>query len=503
MKTRNKPINFANMRMKVYYLFVYYLLSGGFLLFGQSQPAALKTFLRSETVQHASISFEMTDLSTGKTVAAHNENTSLVPASIMKLVTTATALETLGGHFTYQTNLFYDGTIENSVLKGNLYIEGSGDPSLGSEFINKEKEDFLKNWLTAVRQAGIQRISGDIVVLDQLFGYEGISPKWLWEDLGNYYAPGSYGISVFDNMYRVYLRSYAPGSETKIVYTDPEMNDLQFTNTIVASASGADESYISGIPFANERRLYGHIPANRSAFAARGDLPDPGLFLAKYFTAYLQKNGIEIAGEATTYRLKPENPSTRRELSVTYSPDLASIVRVINVRSNNHYAEHLYKLLTIKHNVDVPAYWKAKGLDTTALFMNDGSGLSPADAVSADFLVSLLKYMDKKEGKGDFYHSLPVAGKEGTVASFLQGTALEGKARVKSGSMTNVQSYAGYIEKNGRWYAFAIIVNHFTGKRKDLKREIEKLVGGMCAETRHAASLQYASACSNYSIREK
>lgn len=465
------------MKLKIYYLFICYLLFNGFQLVGQTQPAALNTFLRSENLKHAGISLKAIDLSTGKTLASYNENMALTPASNMKMVTTATALEVLGSSFCFETPLFYDGIIQNNTLVGNLYIEGSGDPTLGSEFLGDDKERFLKDWLTGIRQAGIRQISGNVIVLDQLYGYEGVSSKWLVEDLGNQYAPGIYGISVFDNMYRVYLQSFNPGSATSVLYTEPTMSDLQFTNEIKASSSGSDESYIFGWPFSNQRRLYGSIPANKSSFAAKGDIPDPGLFLANYFTDYLQKNGIAVSGKATTYRLDPKIPEAEIKISTVRSPDLASIIRVVNVRSNNHYAEHLYKLLTIKDGVDISAYWASKGLDTSALFMYDGSGTSPQNAISAGFLVQLLEYMD---GKGkDFYYSLPLAGKEGTVATFLKGTSLEGKVRVKSGSITHVQSYSGYIEKGNKRYAFSIIVNNFTGKRADLKREIEKLLVGI------------------------
>ena len=465
------------MQIKKQYLFLWIGLWGAFQAPGQNRPAALNAFLRSESLKHASVSFQMTDLSTGRPVAAYNESVSLPSASILKLVTTATALEVLGSGFSYSTPLFYDGFIEGSTLNGDLYIEGAGDPTLGSEFTGKDPELFLKTGYDAIQQRGIQRVTGNIVVLDQLFGYTGVSPKWLWEDLGNYYAAGVYGISIFDNMYRVHLRSYAPGSATTLLHTTPEMNGLEFTNTITASSSDADNSFISGVPFSRQRQLYGSIPAHRSAFAVKGDMPDPGLFLAAYFKEYLQKNGIPVGGDATTYRLSSKEPKTKQELALVRSPDLASIIRIIHVRSNNHYAEHLYKWLTLKTGIDIPAYWGRKGLDASALFLYDGSGLSPANAVSADFLVQLLAYMN---GRGkDFYFSLPIAGKEGTVASFLKGTALEGQARIKSGSMTNIQSYAGYIDKNGKRYAFSLTVNYYNGQRAVLRREIEKLLSGL------------------------
>ncbi|MDR0863961.1 MAG: D-alanyl-D-alanine carboxypeptidase/D-alanyl-D-alanine-endopeptidase [Candidatus Symbiothrix sp.] len=468
------------MKRKIYYLIITYFLFTGFQLAGQTQPASLNTFLQSENLKHASVSLKAIDLTTGKIIVSHNENQALTPASNMKLVTTATALDALGENFQFETPLLYDGVIQNNTLNGDLYIKGAGDPTLGSEFLGNTKDYFLSKWLSILNKAGIKNISGDLIVLDQLYGYEGVSPKWLLEDIGNYYAPGIYGISVFDNMYRVYLQSFAPGSETKILYTDPPMNDLQFTNEIKASSATSDDSYIFGFPFSNQRRLYGSIPAHKASFAARGDLPDPGLFLAYYFRSYLQNHGINVNGRTTTYRLDPKMPKKETTLGAVRSPDLASMVRVINVRSNNHYAEHIYKVLTLLKNIEIPVYWKEKGLDSSALFMFDGSGTSPQNAISAGFLLDMLVYMDKKTGPaGAFYKSLPVAGKDGTVISFLKNTPLEGKAHLKTGSITNVQSYSGYIEKGDKRYAVSLIVNNFTGKRADLRKQIEKLFVGL------------------------
>jgi len=439
-------------------------------------PSALIDFLNKKNLAHASIGLKAIDLNTKKVIVSYNENQSLTPASNLKLVTTATALEKLGSRFYFETPLLYDGFIQNDTLQGNLYIKGNGDPTLGSEFNPGNKENFLKEWFSAINRAGIRNVAGNIIVLDQLFGYEGVSPKWLLEDAGNYYAPGVYGISVFDDMYRVYLQSFAPDSLTKILYMEPKINNLQLTNEIKASDDSLDDSWISALPFSNEARLYGTIPANRTSFAVKGAIPDPGLFLANYFLGYLQKNGITIEGKATTYRLNPVTPNGMKLLSAVRSVDLASMIQTINVESNNQYAEHLYKVLTVLDSVDIPKYWKDKGLDSDALVMYDGSGTAPQDAVSAGFLIDLLTYMYKQSGNSDiFYHSLPVAGRNGTVASLLKNTALAGKARLKSGSMSNVQSFSGYVENNGKRYAVSLIINNFTGKRTELRKEIEQL----------------------------
>ena len=460
-----------------------FLFSGSYVLDAQVNSGALPTFLRSDCLKHAAVSFNVVDMSTGKSCVAWNENQSLTPASTMKIVTTATALDVLGENFRYETEIVYDGDIEDSVLRGNIYVKGVGDPTLGSEYIEKVKTDFLRNWVNAVRRAGIKSITGDVIVLDSLFGYAGLSSRWLLEDIGNYYASGTYGISVFDNMYRAYLQSFSPGQKTVFLRTDPVMKGVRFINEIKAGTLDGDSATIFGLPFSGERRLTGSISPRSKAFMLRGDIPDPGLCLANYFIDYLRSNGIPVSGEATTYRLSQQAPVRERQITVTYSEPLSSIIRITNVRSNNHYAEHLYQRLKNVDLVSIPDYWKKKRLDSSALFMYDGSGLSSSNAISAGFLTDLLVYLYEKEGdSGAFYQSLPVAGKEGTVASFLKNTSLMGNVRVKSGSIAHVQAYAGYIEKGEKRYAFAIIVNNFSGKRAELRKQIERLFVGLFAD---------------------
>jgi D-alanyl-D-alanine carboxypeptidase/D-alanyl-D-alanine-endopeptidase (penicillin-binding protein 4) len=441
------------------------------------KPDALEVFLQKKNLAHAAVSFKAVDLASGEAVASFNEKMALIPASNMKIITTATALDTLSGSFRYQTALTYDGEIKNDMLVGNLYLKGSGDPTLGSEFMIDDREGFLRDCLIALRKAGIKSIEGDVVVLDQLFGYEGVCPTWLLEDIGTSYAPGVYGISVFDNTYQIYLQSYSAGSRVEIHSVSPQIQGLHFINELKASKIDSDKSHISGLPFSFEKRLHGTIPANRSNFIIKGSIPDPGLFLAEYLYKFLKKNDITIKGNATTYRFTQKLPKNDYPLTTIESPRLAAIVRETNVKSNNHYAEHLCKTLLTFDHFNFSDYWERRGLDGAALLMADGSGLSPTNAVSAGFLTDVLIYMYEKDGAtGAFYQSLPVAGKEGTVIAFLKKTPLEGKVRLKSGTIAHVQSYSGYVEKGDKRYAFSLIVNNFSGKRTDLRRAITTLL---------------------------
>ena len=453
-----------------------------------AQNVALSTFVKSPNLKFAGVGIKIIDLETGNVVCKHNENLSLRPASTLKLLTTASALEILGDKYTYQTSLYAVGNIDGAgVLDGFLFISGSGDPGLGSEHLNIDKEAFLKDWLVALQNAGIKKVTGGIQVLNNPDCYEPVSTKWVLEDVGNYYAPEIYSISVFDNTYRLYLQSGMSGTTPEIIRTDPEVN-LIFKNFLKAASNNADSAYIRGLPASNERFLHGSMPSLKSDFSIKGAIPNPPLFLAGYFQKYLIKNGIEVEGNISGTQRKVELGD--KILKITYSHPLTEIIKITNFKSNNHFAETLfYTMGKEKTNPSECAYipkqsasyikefWKNKGVDTSGVFIYDGCGLSPSNAIPTGLLADLLVYMSKKSNfHQSFYNSLPEAGKEGTVRNFLKTKKPGVTAKIKSGSISDVQSYAGYIEKDGKKYAFAIIVNNFTGTRASLRSQMENFL---------------------------
>ena len=196
-------------------------------------PAAAKTLLKMKETRGATFSMLVRDLSTGRVVAAYDTLRQVTPASVLKLVTTATALELLGPDYRFGTTIEHDGTIlPDGTLDGNLFIRGGGDPSLGSGHI--EPTGFLEEWLAAIKKAGIRRIKGSVIADERFFDEEGISPKWLYEDMGSYYGAGCYGISAFDNLYRLKLKSYGVGTRPDILSTDPEIPGLRFHNHLTS-----------------------------------------------------------------------------------------------------------------------------------------------------------------------------------------------------------------------------------------------------------------------------
>ena len=465
------------------------------LLAGAQTPAPVKWLLQAPYMRGASFSLVVKDVQEGRTVYCYDTDRLQSPASVLKTVATATALEILGEDYRYPTTLEYDGILENGTLEGNLYITGSGDPSLGSSHFAPGQNKFLSTWIAALQKAGIKHITGSVISDESIFDTEGVSIKWLREDMGNYYAPGSYGISIFDNMYKLSLQTGAAGTRPVLKGTEPDIPFIRFKNYLKAAPVSSDSAYIIGAPLDDVRYLYGVLPANREAYVLKGDIPDPALYLARYLTDQLQQKGIRVDGSPSCYRIEVEEnrwkKGERKEIVTTYSPTLREIASVCNHVSHNLYADALVKTVGLQYKPRrnemissfgrgvqvVKEYWEKKGLDVFPLRMNDGSGLAPADKVSAGFMGELLVYMATESAVSDaFIASLPQAGIEGSVRNFLKGSKLQGKAHLKSGGITGVRSYAGYITKDGKTYAVAVFSNNYSCPMSRMTRALEKLL---------------------------
>lgn len=465
------------------------------LLAGAQTPAPVKWLLQAPYMRGASFSLVVKDVQEGRTVYSYDTDRLQSPASVLKTVATATALEILGEDYRYPTTLEYDGILENGTLEGNLYIKGSGDPSLGSSHFAPGQNKFLSTWIAALQKAGIKHITGSVISDESIFDTEGVSIKWLREDMGNYYAPGSYGISIFDNMYKLSLQTGAAGTRPVLKGTEPDIPFIRFKNYLKAAPVSSDSAYIIGAPLDDVRYLYGVLPANREAYVLKGDIPDPALYLARYLTDQLQQKGIRVDGSPSCYRIEVEEnrwkKGERKEIVTTYSPTLWEIASICNHVSHNLYADALVKTVGLQYKPRrnemissfgrgvqvVKEYWEKKGLDVFPLRMNDGSGLAPADKVSAGFMGELLVYMATESAVSDaFIASLPQAGIEGSVRNFLKGSKLQGKAHLKSGGITGVRSYAGYITKDGKTYAVAVFSNNYSCPMSRMTRALEKLL---------------------------
>lgn len=439
------------------------------------------TILTSNPVtEQANMSVFVQNLTTGEIIDAHREDKVVPPASVMKLLTTGAALETLGADYQFPTVIEYSGIIQNDTLHGNLYIRGGCDPSLGT----KGQIGFMYKWYRAVRAAGIKVIDGGVVADMTMLDSEAQNPAWLCEDAGNYYAPGIFAINYYDNTMNIVLKSGAVGDVATIVKTEPKVDDVVFINHVRCAKIDYDGAFVSGLPYSNERYLTGCVPSHLGTFGVKGDLPNPGLLLARHFTNLMRETGIEVKREATY--VADYNPMTppRIEIYTHYSPKLSELIQETNVNSNNLYAETLFRFLgtryglpgTIHKSQDVvKEFWLNKGVNMQNAMIKDGCGLAPQDAVSAKAFVQLLSYMYRSKNADAWMASLPISGQTGTLKSLCAKTALDGRIHAKSGTIAGTKNFAGYIDMpNGDVWAFAVLVNSAPGKLRNIQAVIQE-----------------------------
>lgn len=441
-------------------------------------------------LKNASISFYVYDAMNKVEISAHHADQSLVAASTMKVVTTATALDILGSWHKFETKLAYDGYIDtNCTLHGNLYIVGGGDPTLGSKYF--DDEEFMLEWVDQIAQLGIHHIDGKIVGDASYFSDEYVPSTWGWGDMGNYYGSGVSGLSVYDNTLTFTFDAGPKNNDsTYISCYEPYTPDLRIDNRVKAGDTKKDEAYIYGGPYDPYRVIKGRIPKGASEFNVKGAMHDPSYVAAFELETYLFKHGITTASSASTVRIDRLNgvlDTAQRTTFYTHSsPSVSKIVYWTNLISNNLFAEHLLKHIGVAKYHDgsvysstlaVQNYWTGKGLDMTGFTMNDGSGLSRANAVSAKHLVQILTKMKSSKYYESFYSSLPNCGKTGTLKNYGKNTKIYNNLRAKSGTMTRVKSFAGYVKSaNGKDLVFAIIVNNHTCKTWEIGKKLEKLM---------------------------
>jgi len=451
-------------------------------ILADAENKALQTFLHNDVTELANISLLFRNVTTGEDILSYRSHSVVPPASTMKVLTTATAIDLLGGDFQFSTYLETDGEIDGSVLRGNLYIRGTGDPTLGSAHVGNR--NFLTTWVTVLKSLGITRIAGRVIADASFYETEAINPQWIWEDIGNYYAPGIYAIPYLDNTINITLEMGAVGTRPVVKNTIPAIEGLQFDNFLVCTANNAEGAYVHGLPFSNHRYLTGTVAANSGLTGIRGDIPNPALLLAQHLTKKLREFGVSVDSSAS-YVLLPTS-SSRTVLYEHKSPALRDILYETNQHSNNLYAEQIFKYLGSRMSIPATAqkaaefishYWANRGVNLSGNFICDGSGLSPQDAISAKVFVDLLTNMMSRKSYTDFYASLPVSGKTGTLKGFCCNTELEGIVHAKSGTTSRIKAYAGYMKlANNHTVVFAVLVNNGAAKSKVVQGKIQNLL---------------------------
>ncbi len=438
----------------------------------QKLTVAVQKLKADSQLKYGVVGLHIIDSKTGNVLFNENAEIGLAPASCLKIITSVTAFEILGKDYTYKTYIGYDGKIENSVLNGNIVIKGRGDPTLGSWRYKQTAEDsILSRFKKAIQRQKIEKINGVVYGDDRLWHDESIPAGWIWQDIGSYYGAGARALNWRENQYDVILRSAKKiGDPVVMVQTIPAHIEGLSLNIEIRSAEkgSGDKAYIY-LPYDQaEGSVRGTIPINEKRFVISGSMPKPARQMA--FTLYGQLTHDTIKKIDSTYNLAGRKSDSSKIFYTYTSPSLDSINYWFLKKSVNLYGEALLKTIAFektKHGSTdtgvniIKDFWSKKGIDKRALNLIDGSGLSPANRITASSLTTVLQYARKQVWFSSFYNALPVIN----------------RIKMKSGSIGGVTSYAGYVKSgNGTEYTFAFIINNYNGSGSAIKEKMWKLL---------------------------
>jgi D-alanyl-D-alanine carboxypeptidase/D-alanyl-D-alanine-endopeptidase (penicillin-binding protein 4) len=428
-----------------------------------SLPAKVQQSLKANKISSQSLSVVTLPLTGPGTSTFFNADVSVNPASTMKLVTTFAALELLGPTHQWKTEFYSDGPLKDGVLHGNLFLKGGGDPKLNMERL----------WLLLrdLRANGVHQITGDLV-LDRSHFNQPELPTFN-DDGGDTNKP--YLVtpdSLLVNLKALRFVARTDGGKVHIA-VEPPIAEIRIDNRVKALPSGKCPGW-PDVRYNPVKQFDGTtvIVSGKLAEGCRAQtylsLLDHPSYAAGAVRAIWQELGGKILGKD---RLA-DVPEKARLLARTFSPDLVEIIRDINKYSNNTMARQLFLSLgaQFRNEADgddakaaqrVIRSWLArKGITAPHLVIENGSGLSRDERVSARELAQLLQAAWQSPYAAEFISSMPLVAMDGTMRKRLHRTALAGEAHIKTGTLNNVRAIAGYSrDSNGNSWAVVAILN--------------------------------------------
>ena len=426
--------------------------------------------LEHPDLQGASIGISVRDASDGKVIYMHNGDSRFRPASSMKLVTSAVALQLLGENYRFSTEIYTDSLKIGSTLMGNVYVRGKGDPTL--------REEDIKGLVQALKKKGIKKVKGDLIADDTWYDDNRLSVDMPWSDEQEYYGAQISGLTVSPNTdYDAgsLLLQVKPGKsigESATITLIPQTDYVSIKNkTTVGKVDSKNTIKVARKHGSNRITITGNIPTNSKTTSKRISVWNPTYYTLHLFKKSFEEQGIKITGKYKSGTV----PAISRKLATDYSPDLGSILVPYMKLSNNTISEVLVKEIgrvkgkkgSWDQGISLIEEELANlGIDKDFILMRDGSGLSHVNMISANTLTNLLYNVQFKSWYDVYKKALPVAGQTdknvgGTLRNRMKGTPAQGKVIAKTGTLATVSSLTGYVQgKHGNIYIFSVIINN-------------------------------------------
>lgn len=455
----------------------------------------ISEILAKPELSSAMVGIKVVSLDTGRTLFEENAAKLLRPASNMKLYTVAAALDRLSPDYRFSTSVYAGSRPDASgVVRGDLTIYGRGDPSIAARFNNGDYFKGIDDLATKIVAAGVKRVEGDIVGDESYFVGPKYGAGWHWEDLTWYYGAEITPLTVNDNALDLFIKPGLAVGQPALITTGPPDPLLTIINKVTTSAKGIrrELSIHRGLG-ENTVTITGTIPLEDRGYSGGIGISHPALLFVYLLRSSLTQKGVVITGKSRTTGENSQPPlltgttiaaSTsaspfQNEVATLQSPPFSLIAAHTLKPSQNLYTELILRTLgkvtpppattsslgQTSEELGIEAvrlFLKSAGLRPEALNLDDGSGLSRNDMITAEASVQLLAFMSKHRYATVFRDALPVGGVDGTLRNRFRGTAAENNVRAKTGSLSSAASLGGYLTTAaGEKLAFSIMVNNY------------------------------------------
>jgi serine-type D-Ala-D-Ala carboxypeptidase/endopeptidase (penicillin-binding protein 4) len=473
----------------------------------ESLKARLTGHISQPRFDPAAWGIKIVSIDTGKTLFEHNPQKYFSPASNAKLYTAALALDRLGPDFRVRTSL-YSGASPDAAgtLKGDLIIYGRGDPLMTARLADGDYFKPLDPLVTALANAGVRRVEGDLIGDDSYFTGPPFGAGWEWDDLQADYGAEVSALTVEDNCLDIFVKPAERAGMPARITTGPQTSYITIINRTQTAAKGS-ETRVSVYRPVGENIVYvsGRVAMESSGYSGSIAVHNPAALFATIFKDALSRRGITVNGRARSidwkYReVSPIEFDKLVELGSVESAPLKDVLRETLKPSQNMYAQLL--LLQVgkaeetrrvaeresertsrgaevqRSRADINAdegvtteqigldamteFLTRVGVKTGDVLLEEGSGLSRKDVITPNATVALLLFMNKHKWADVYRNALPIAGVDGTLERRMKGSSAAGNVRAKTGSLRYVFTLSGYVTSAaGERLGFSIMLNNY------------------------------------------
>ena len=463
----------------------------------QELQTKISEILAKAELASAMVGVKVVSLDNGRILFEENAHKLLRPASNMKLYTVATALDRLSPDFRFVTSVYASAKPDASgVVRGGLTIYGRGDPSIAARFNNGDYFKGIDELANRIVAAGVKRVEGDLVGDETYFVGPKLGSGWTWEDLTWYYGAEITPLTVNDNALDLFVKPGPAAGQPALITTGPPDPLLTIVNKVITSAKGVrrEISIHRGLG-ENTITVKGSIALDDKGYTGGIGISHPAMLFVYLLRNSLAQKGVTIVGKSRTTGEITQPPMLTDvpvafntgmpgpyaiEIATLQSPPFSVIASQTLKPSQNLYTELI--LRTLGKSTPAPAtmnslsqtsenlgleavksFLLTTGIRPDSLVLDDGSGLSRTDMITADATVQLLTFMSKHRYANVFRDALPIAGVDGTLRNRMKGTAAENNLRAKTGSLSSAASLGGYVTTAaGEKLAFTIMVNNYS-----------------------------------------